>query len=60
MGDYSTFRGVRTWRILAKAITGDFAASRSVAYMAYIDHVVTGVWCSDVGVYDARVCIVCV
>ena len=26
--------------------------------MAYIAHVVTGVWCSDVGICDARVCIV--
>ena len=26
--------------------------------MAYIAHVVTGVWCSDVGICDARVCTV--
>ena len=44
MADYSTSREVRTWRILAQAVTGDFAASRSVPYMAYIAHVVTGVW----------------
>ena len=40
-------RGVRTWIILAQVITGDFAASRSVPYMAYIARVVTGVWCGD-------------
>ena len=26
--------------------------------MEYIAHVVTGVWCSDVGICDARVCTV--
>ena len=31
-----------------------FAASRSVPYMAFIAHVVTGVWCDDVGVWDAQ------
>ena len=34
------------------------AATRSVPYMAYIAHVVTGVWCSDVSICDARVCTV--
>ena len=33
-----------------------FAASRSVPYMAYIAHVVSGVWCGKVGIFDARVC----
>ena len=33
------------------------ADSRSVAYKAYIAHA-TGVWCSDVGICDARVCTV--
>ena len=28
--------------------------------MAYIAHVVTGVWCGEVGICDARVCTVCV
>ena len=37
-----------------------FAASRSVPYMAYIGHVVTGAWCGEVGICDARVCAVCV
>ena len=32
-----------------------FDASRSVPYMAYIAHVVTGVWCGEVGICDARV-----
>ena len=35
-----------------------FAASRSVPYMAYIAHVVTGVWCGEVGICHARVCTV--
>ena len=35
-----------------------FAASSSVPYMAYIAHVVTGVWCGEVGLCDARVCTV--
>ena len=48
MGNYSTSRGVRIWRILAQVITSDFAASRSVPYMTYIAHVVTGVWCGKV------------
>ena len=26
--------------------------------MAYIAHIVTGVWCSDVGICEARVCTV--
>ena len=37
-----------------------FAASRSVPYIAYIAHVVTGVWCGEVGICDVRVCTVCV
>ena len=36
-----------------------FAASCSVPYMGYIAHVVTGVWCGEVGICDARVCTVC-
>ena len=32
-----------------------FAASHSMPYMAYIAHVVTGVWCGEVGICDARV-----
>ena len=36
------------------------AASRSVPYMAYIAHAVTGVWCGEVGICDARVYTVCV
>ena len=34
-----------------------FAASRSVPYMAYISHVVTGVWCGEVGICYDRVCV---
>ena len=34
-----------------------FAASRSAFYMAYIAHVITGVWWSEVGICDARVCV---
>ena len=33
-----------------------FPASRSVLYMAYIAHIVTGVWCGEVGICDARAC----
>ena len=33
-----------------------FAVSRSVLYMAYIAHVVIGVWCGEVGICDA-VCV---
>ena len=33
------------------------AASRSVPYMACISHVLTRVWCGDVGICDARVCV---
>ena len=29
------------------------AASRSLPYMAYIAHVVTGVWCSEVDICDS-------
>ena len=32
------------------------ASFRSMPYMAYIAHVVTGVWCSIVSICDARVC----
>ena len=32
-----------------------FAASLSVLYMAYISHVVTGVWCGEVELCDDRV-----
>ena len=60
VGNYSTSRGVRTRRILAHVITDDFAASRSVPYMAHIAHVVTGVWCGEVGICDVRVCTICV
>ena len=35
-----------------------FAASRSVPYVAYIAHVVTGVWCGGVDMCDARMCAV--
>ena len=35
-----------------------FAASRNVPYMAYIAHVVTRVWCGEVGICDTRVCAV--
>ena len=56
VGNYSTSRGVRTWRILAQVITGDFAASQSVPYITYIAHVVTGVLCVEVGICDAHVC----
>ena len=28
--------------------------------MAYIAHVVTGVWCGEVSIFDARMCTVCV
>ena len=38
----------------------NFAASRSMPYMAYIAHVVTGVWCGEVNICDAHVCTVCV
>ena len=34
-----------------------FAAPHSVPYMAYIVHVVTGVLCGEVGICDARVCV---
>ena len=34
-----------------------FAAFRSVSYMAYIAHVVTGVWYGEMGISDARVCV---
>ena len=34
-----------------------FAASRSVPYMAYIAHVVTGVWCDEAGIYAMPVCV---
>ena len=34
-----------------------FAASLSVPYMAYISHVVTGVWCGEVRICDDRVCV---
>ena len=34
-----------------------FATSRSVLYVAYIAHVVTGVWCGGVDMCDARVCV---
>ena len=40
---------------LAQVITGDFATSRSVLYMACTTHVVTGVSCSDVSICDASV-----
>ena len=46
-----------TWRIIAIVITCDFVASRSVHCMAYIAHVVTDVWCGEVGICDARVCV---
>ena len=59
MGIYSTSHGVRTWRILAQVPLVIFAASRSVSYMAYIAHVVTGVWCGEVGICDARVYCFC-
>ena len=35
-----------------------FAASCSVPCIAYIAHVVTEVWCGEVGICDARVCTV--
>ena len=58
VGIYSTSRGVRNWHILAQVIIGDFVtASCSVLYVAYIAHVVTGVWCVEVGICDARVCL---
>ena len=40
MGNSSTSRRVRTWRVLAQVITGDFAVSR-------IAYVVTCVWCAE-------------
>ena len=44
VGSYCSSRGVRTWRALPQVISGDFfSASRSVPYMAYIAHVLTGV-----------------
>ena len=51
---------MRTWRILIEVINVIFAACRSLLYMAYIDHVVAGVKCVDVGICDARECAVCV
>ena len=42
--DYSTLRGVRAGLILAQVIT-----SRSVPYMAYIAHLVTGTRCRSGG-----------
>ena len=33
------------------------AVSRSVTYMAYISHVVTGMWCGEVGICDDHVCV---
>ena len=51
---------MRTWRILAQVIAGDFAASRSLPYMADVAHVVTGMWCGVVGICDARMCTVCI
>ena len=34
-----------------------FAASQGVPYMACTAHVVTGVWCGEVGICDARMCV---
>ena len=36
-----------------------FAASCSVLYLAYIAYVVTGMWCCEVGICDARVYCLC-
>ena len=53
--NYYTSCGVRTLRILAQIVVGDFAASHSVPYMAYIAHAVTGVSCGKVSICDTRV-----
>ena len=45
---YSTSHRVRTYHILSQVITVIFAASRRVPLMAYIAHVVTGVWCCEI------------
>ena len=34
-----------------------FAASCSVLYTVYIAYAVTGVWCCEVGICDARACV---
>ena len=48
---------MRTWHIIAQVIACDFSASSSVPYMAYISHVVTGVWCGEEEICDDRVCV---
>ena len=50
---YFTSRGVRTWRILVKVIACDFLAA--CATWRTTSHVVTGAWCSEVGICDDRV-----
>ena len=41
----------------SQIITRDFAAFCSEPYMPYIAHAVTGVWCGEVSICDARVCV---
>ena len=58
VGNYSTSRGVRTWRILAQVIICDFCYYSQHAIHGVHSHVVTGVWCGEVGICD-KPCVYC-